>query len=225
MDRSQLLAYVGAAAALLLLPGPDWAFMMQTSARGRQLAPAVLGLALGYVLMALLVAAGLGPLIAASPAALGVITCLGAFYLLYLGTSILRSGKQHRHDRPDPTSAEQASPVAVSSDRAGVRTAPAPPRSTLWRAVGVSALNPKSLVLFVSFLPQFITPAATRVRSVLTWVLSACVDTTGGGRSIGWIRCPRVSTQLMVVGASADPRRRPADAADVEDREVRDDPP
>jgi hypothetical protein len=35
--------------------------------------------------------------------------------------------------------------------------------------------------------------------TALAWQLSACSDTTGGGRSIGWIRCPRVSTPCRVV--------------------------
>jgi threonine/homoserine/homoserine lactone efflux protein len=141
VDLTALIAYACAAAALLWLPGPDWAFMVAVGTRERLVAPAVTGLAIGYVLMALVVAAGVGPLVAAAPAALVVITILGASYLIYLGIGVLRSAGHAQHTADDG---------AFSSDAGRL----------LRRGIGVSALNPKSLVLFVAFLPQFVRPTA-----------------------------------------------------------------
>lgn len=78
MDTGLWLAYAAAAAALLFLPGPDWAFMLATSVRQSRVTPAVAGLTIGYVILALVVAARIGPLIANLPAALVAVTVAGA---------------------------------------------------------------------------------------------------------------------------------------------------
>lgn len=127
VDVSALIAYVGAAVALLWLPGPDWAFVLAVGTRERVVVPAAAGLALGYVLMALVVAAGVAPLVAAAPGALVAITIVGACYLVYLGVSVLRASAGGGHATDD-------SPTAGG------------PAQLLRRGVGVSALNPKSLV-------------------------------------------------------------------------------
>lgn len=155
MDLSILIAFAVAATALVWLPGPDWAFVVAAGTRERVVAPAVTGLVIGYVLMAIAVAAGIAPLVAAVPTALVVITVAGASYLIYLGVGILRSsGTTH-------TAASNAPPLSGGG-------------RLLRRGIGVSALNPKSLVLFIAFLPQFISPQAPWPLAVQLTVLG-CV--------------------------------------------------
>lgn len=192
MDLTALIAYSCAAAALLCLPGPDWAFVMAVGTRERVVAPAVTGLAIGYVLMSIVVAVGVGPLVAAAPSALLVITLLGASYLIYLGTGILRSAGHAGQ------SAEVASPASGAGRLFG-------------RGVGVSALNPKSLVLFVAFLPQFVRPTAPWPPVVqlgvlgLVWAAMGAIFYTGLGyaaqRTLG-TRPNRAHVVARVAGAA-----------------------
>jgi len=168
VNLSALMAYACAAAALLWLPGPDWAFIVAVGTRERLVAPAVTGLAIGYVLMSLVVAAGVAPLVAAAPGALTVITVLGATYLMYLGIGVLRNSGHEQH-----TAA--SAPASAGTGR------------ILRRGIGVSALNPKSLVLFVAFLPQFVRPSAPWPLAVqlavlgLVWTAMGAIFYTGLG--------------------------------------------
>jgi threonine/homoserine/homoserine lactone efflux protein len=148
VDQTALLAYLVAASALMVLPGPDWAFVVAVGSRERVVVPVAVGLGMGYVLMALVVAAGVGPLVAAAPAALVVIAVAGASYLVHLGIGIWRSAG---HPPAGDSTAVPSGASAIGAAQAG---------QLLWRGVGVSALNPKSLVLFVAFLPQFVRTSA-----------------------------------------------------------------
>lgn len=154
MDPAALTAYLLAAMALIWLPGPDWAFMLAVGSRERLAVPAAAGLAVGYVLMSLAVAAGVAPLVAAAPLALVVIAVSGAAYLVYLGVGIVRTSG---HAEPPAAGSPD---VAASANSAPSGAQEASARRLLWRGVGVSSLNPKSLVLFVAFLPQFVRPSA-----------------------------------------------------------------
>src|SRR5262249_17381419 len=128
---------------LIAVPGPDWAFVLAAGLRDRAVLPAVGGLVVGYVLLTVLVAAGLGPLFASMPAALAALTVVGAGYLIYLGVVTLRSSGE-RDGLPVASVASVAPP--------GTR------RRLVRRGIGVSALNPKALLFFVAFLPQFTRP-------------------------------------------------------------------
>jgi threonine/homoserine/homoserine lactone efflux protein len=157
MELSALLAFAGVAAMLAFVPGPDWAFIVAASVRERAVIPAVTGVAAGYGVLTVVVAVGVGPLVASEPAALAVITIAGAAYLFYLGVSILRSSRHH----PQPV-LSAVPDAAPSGDRQLVR-----------RGIGVSALNPKGLLFFVAFLPQFARPASSWPFSVQLIVLGA----------------------------------------------------
>ena len=165
MELSALLAFAGVATMLAFVPGPDWAFIVAASVRERAVIPAVTGVAAGYGVLTVVVAVGVGPLVASEPAALAVITIAGAAYLFYLGVSILRSSRHHRQPvlSAAPVTAPGAAPV----------TAPGGDRQLLRRGIGVSALNPKGLLFFVAFLPQFARPASSWPFSVQLIVLGA----------------------------------------------------
>jgi threonine/homoserine/homoserine lactone efflux protein len=153
MDPVLVAAFAGVALTLIAVPGPDWAFILAAGARDHIVIPAVLGLVVGYTLITGAVVVGVGPLVAAWPAALLVLTLLGAAYLIHLGISILRS----------PGHIGQ---VANPDERRG-RTA------VFIRGIGVSALNPKGLLIFLAILPQF-------THSDASWPIAAQLAALGG---------------------------------------------
>jgi threonine/homoserine/homoserine lactone efflux protein len=134
VNPNLLLAFWALAFALIVVPGPDWAFILATSARSRGVLPAVAGLMIGYGLLTAIVAAGLGAVVARSSGVLTGLTAVGAAYLTYLGVSLL--GR--------PSTLHEAAPAA-----------PAATASPMLRGVGVSGLNPKGLLVFLAMLPQF----------------------------------------------------------------------
>ncbi len=136
MNPDLLLAFWGVTFLLIVVPGPDWAFVLASGARDHVVLPAVGGLMLGYGLLTVLVAAGVGALVGRSPLLLTVLTVVGAGYLIYLGVSLLRS--------PGSLHTDASSGVNRPSTTAHVR-----------RGIGVSGLNPKGLLIFVAMLPQF----------------------------------------------------------------------
>lgn len=137
MDEGAVAAFWVVALLLIVAPGPDWAFTLGATVRGNAVLPAVGGLVTGYAVMTLVVA-GVGAVVAGTPAALTGLCVLGGGYLVWLGVSTLRH--------------PAARPVADASGPA--RT----DRRTFAQGVGVSGLNPKGLLIFVALLPQFTDP-------------------------------------------------------------------
>jgi len=136
MALSSVAAFWALAALLVAVPGPDWAFVLSSGARTPTVVPAVGGIVLGYAGVTVAVAAGIGALVARSPAALTALTAAGGSYLIWLGTGALVRKPSHAG--------------------AGLRSGgAASPLETLARGIGVSALNPKGLLLFLALLPQF----------------------------------------------------------------------
>ncbi len=134
MAASSVAAFWAVALLLIIVPGADWAFTISSGAGGLSVLPAVSGLVAGYAGITIVVAAGVGAFVARSPALLTGLTIAGGGYLIWHGARTL--------SRP-ATPADQA--------RAPASTA----RAILARGMGVSALNPKGLLLFLALLPQF----------------------------------------------------------------------
>jgi threonine/homoserine/homoserine lactone efflux protein len=157
------LAFVAASAVLLVMPGPTILTVISYSvAHGRRAnVPLVAGVALGDCTALALSLVGLGALLATAAFWFTVVKTAGGLYLLYLGLRLLRAGA---------APPREAAP-AVSS------------RWRLFRATWlVTALNPKGIIFFVAFLPQFIT-SGTPVRAQLwllacTFVVMATVNAT-----------------------------------------------
>lgn len=72
MMGSAIIAFWGVSLALVMTPGADWAYAITAGMRDKALAPAIAGLLLGYVGITLVVAAGVGSLVAEHPM---VLTC------------------------------------------------------------------------------------------------------------------------------------------------------
>ncbi|MDT7630524.1 MAG: hypothetical protein QOI50_2454, partial [Pseudonocardiales bacterium] len=76
MPISALLGFWAVAALLIIVPGPDWAFAISAGLRGHAV-PAATGIVVGYLAMTIVVAAGVGVLVASSPVALTALTVVG----------------------------------------------------------------------------------------------------------------------------------------------------
>ncbi len=146
------LAFVAASAILLVIPGPTILTVISYSmAHGRRAnVPLVAAVALGDSTALVVSLLGLGALLATSAFWFTVVKWVGGLYLLYLGAKLLRAGL---------SPAELAAPQVTGSR---------------WRLFAntylVTALNPKGIVFFVAFLPQFIS-SGTSVTPQL-WILS-----------------------------------------------------
>lgn len=138
MDWSLLVQFWVVGIALTFTPGADWAYAIAAGIRARSVAPSVLGLLFGYVVVITVVALGLGAVMMRHPAAMTVLTFVGAFYLVWLGVATLRS-------RPEPYTAGDQDPGSGAM-------------SQFLRGAGISGLNPKGILLLIALLPQFVSP-------------------------------------------------------------------
>lgn len=148
MAVSSIFAFWAVAALLIMVPGADWAFTISAGLRGHSVLPAVSGLMLGYAAMTILVAAGLGALVARTPDVLTALTIAGGIYLMWLGARTLV--------RPSAPSIPAGAAAVPADHPAGALAGTA--RGLLAKGVGVSGLNPKGLLLFLALLPQFTNP-------------------------------------------------------------------
>jgi threonine/homoserine/homoserine lactone efflux protein len=87
MALDSVLAFWGVCALLIAVPGADWAFVVGAGLRGQSVVPAVAGLVLGYAGLTMVVALGVGALVARSPGALTVLTVVGGSYLIWRGVT------------------------------------------------------------------------------------------------------------------------------------------
>jgi len=136
MAMTTLVAFWTVALLLIVVPGPDWAFTLGSTPRGQPVMAPVAGLVVGYGALTAVVSAGLGALVARTPAALTALTLAGGGYLMWQGSATL-----HHPTAP-----------AAAAD------APATIRRTVLTGIGVSGLNPKALLLLLALLPQFTAP-------------------------------------------------------------------
>ncbi len=134
MEWGQIFSFWVLTVFILLLPGPDWAFVIGSGTKGKGLVAAIGGLLAGYWFVIFLVAFGVAALVAKIPTVLDILTVVGALYLLYLGSGLVRN----------PATYEQANERQGSSAK-----------TLFTHGFGVSGLNPKGLLFFLVLLPQF----------------------------------------------------------------------
>ena len=134
MTFSVFVAFWAVSMLFIITPGADWAYAISAGLKHRVVLPAVGGLLSGHLIATLIVAGGVGTLVANHPVALSALTVAGAGYLLWLGANMLaRPSTPHADER-------QASGSWMR-----------------WALKGlcVSGLNPKVFLLFLALLPQF----------------------------------------------------------------------
>ena len=153
-DLATLGLFALATLAILLVPGPTVLYVVTCSLkRGwRTGLVSVLGVETGSLFHVLCATLGLSALLVSSATLFGVVKGLGAAYLIYLGVRTLlergsgSSGSQHGA-APSPTW-----------------------RQVFWQGALIDALNPKTALFFLAFLPQFVRPGHGAV-AVQTLVL------------------------------------------------------
>ncbi|MCW2796327.1 LysE family translocator [Nocardioides sp.] len=155
----QWLAFVIASALFIQLPGPSLLFTIgrALTVGRRDALLSVVGNALGIVTQVFAVAVGLGAVVAASASAYAVLKLAGAAYVVWLGIQAIR----HRADAR----------VALEAVTSGAAV-PAEVRARVGRSLRVGFVvgltNPKTIVFFVAFLPQFVNDGAGHAGIQLT---------------------------------------------------------
>ncbi|WP_280955049.1 LysE family translocator [Paludibacterium denitrificans] len=102
MALSLIAAFWVVSTLCALTPGIDWAYVIAAGMNGRVVLPAVSGILLGQLTVALIVAGCVGALVASHPITLTMISLTGAAYLLWMGYGLLRQLKRQlgrRHFR------------------------------------------------------------------------------------------------------------------------------
>jgi threonine/homoserine/homoserine lactone efflux protein len=192
MSLELWLAFVAASAVLLVIPGPTILTVISYSmAHGRRAnAPLVAAVALGDSTALVVSLLGLGALLETSAFWFTAVKWVGGLYLLFLGLKLLRAG----------ASSAQLAAVAAHGSR--------------WRLFAntylVTALNPKGIVFFVAFLPQFLDPRASATRQLwilaLTFVVLATINATlyavFAGTARRLLSSPRAQRRFNFAGGS-----------------------
>lgn len=151
LSASQILPFLLTALLLTATPGPDNLMVLSVGvSQGKRSGIAFgLGCALGCLSHTLLAVVGVGALVAASPLAFTLLKSLGGAYLIWLGIQALRHAGKSR-----------LQPAGTGG-------------SSVWRAFSkglfANTINPKVILFFLSFLPQFIDAS----RGDVPWQLAA----------------------------------------------------
>jgi threonine/homoserine/homoserine lactone efflux protein len=186
------LAFAVASAILVVIPGPTVLLVISHAlTHGRRSAFAtVAGVGLGDLTSMTASMLGLGAVLAASAALFTVIKLIGAVYLIYLGIKLWRA----------PVTDPAAAPIEIDPSR----------RRMFWHAYAVTTLNPKSIVFFVAFLPQFLDASAPLLRQMVIFeatfvtlaTLNALMYALTASAARQTIRKPRVQRIVNRTGGS-----------------------
>ena len=155
MSPELYLAYLLACIVIIIVPGPTVTLIIANSLSHGTRAGLlnVAGTQLGIALMIALVGFGLASLIEALGWWFEVVRLAGAAYLIWLGIKLFRS----------------------TGSLGEARSAPLPRGGFFLQGFLVAIMNPKTLVFFGAFIPQFIDPAGDYARQVLIMGVTAIV--------------------------------------------------
>jgi threonine/homoserine/homoserine lactone efflux protein len=174
LDPTSLLVFCTANFLVLIVPGPAVMYTVTRSLdQGRRSGLlSVYGLALGTFPHALAVAFGVAGLLASSVIAFEFMRYAGAAYLVYLGVCRFR----HKGDNAATQQARSKTGILAFG-----------------QSFVVGVLNPKSVLFFVAFLPQFVDPARGHpvVQILLLWLISQVMAVAVGSAyalAAAWLR-------------------------------------
>lgn len=142
-----LLTFIATSCIACLLPGPAIIYAVSTTL-SNGFGPglkAIGGLQLGFLIQVIAASCGLSAILLTSGLWFSVIKILGAFYLLYLGLSIIIS----------------STPEKKQSDSTKLSNMQHP----FLKGVLINVLNPKIAIFFISYIPQFVTDNGTSTVS------------------------------------------------------------
>lgn len=157
MQSSTLALYIAASLAIFITPGPTTLLALANGAKPgwRTAAMGILGAALSDLVLICAVALGLGALLAASEALFTAVKWLGVGYLIWLAIQLWRSNPDEGCDR--------------------VQGGDTSPKKAFLRSLGVALSNPKGLLFFSAFLPQFIDPVQPQAAQYLILAVTSAV--------------------------------------------------
>lgn len=141
---SQLYFFMGAALALLLIPGPAVLYITARSASQGRMAGivSVFAIETANFIQAVAAALGLSAILLSSALAFDVVKYLGAAYLIYLGVRKLMASDDGM--------------VSQEIKRESLAR-------IYWQGLVINILNPKTALFFFAFLPQFVDPSKGNV--------------------------------------------------------------
>lgn len=168
-------AFVAASLALALIPGPGVATIVGFAfGPGRRAAlAAVAGMAVGNALAFAASLAGAAAVLAASAHAFTLLKWVGALYLVFLGVRAIRRAGQGGGAWSRP---------------------PASPRAAFATTLAVGTFHPKTIMFFVAFAAQFISPSAAYLpqAAILVATFTAVAATTDAGYALAAARAARL---------------------------------
>lgn len=144
-DINNLSLFIISVFLLSVTPGPDMAYVVgQSVANGRRAGViSATGVALGSCTHALASVVGLTALIAASPVMFTLVKYIGAIYLIYLGGKLVLDTFGAK-----PAAMSESAGIKKDADLYGL----------LSKGFITTLMNPKVLLFFISFFPQFVVP-------------------------------------------------------------------
>lgn len=157
-----LAAFIIITLMIIIVPGPDFFFVMKnsiTSGKGNG-AMAALGITSGHVVYSLLAVFGIIFILANMYYVFVTIKILGAIYLIYLGIRSIISARQSMNFSTSQMKAQRI--TYLSSYRQGFFS---------------TILNPKALLYYISILPQFLSTgeAVTSQIAILTAIVTTVI--------------------------------------------------
>jgi threonine/homoserine/homoserine lactone efflux protein len=160
LDGRLFALFLAAATLLAVTPGPGIFYVLTRTLAGgrREGVLSALGTFMGGLVHVLAAALGLSAILGASATAFAIVKYAGAVYLLWIGVSMIRSRNLEMVDAaPNPSS-----------------------RLAFRQGVLTEALNPKTALFFLSFIPQFVNPHLRHVvwQFLLLGFLSVALNTT-----------------------------------------------
>ena len=163
IDSHRFTLFLGAATLLAIAPGPGMLYVLARTLAGgrREGVLSSLGTFLGGLVHVLAAATGLSIVLATSATAFAVVKYAGAAYLVYLGVRMIISA--HR---------DQDAEVQVPSGQV--------PRNPFWQGIATEALNPKTAIFFLAFIPQFVSRGSGGVfwQFLLLGTVSVALNTS-----------------------------------------------
>lgn len=163
-DHARFAVFLTAAFLLAIAPGPGMLYVLARSLAGgkREGVLSAFGTFLGGMVHVFAAAAGVSLILARSALAYSTLKYAGAAYLCFLGIRMIRDARR------ETDSAQDAPQLA------------APVRNPLWQGVATEALNPKTALFFLSFIPQFVSKSSPHVfwHFLLLGTISVALNTS-----------------------------------------------
>jgi threonine/homoserine/homoserine lactone efflux protein len=161
VDQAHFLIFLGAAVLLAIAPGPGMLYVLARALAGgrREGLLSALGTFFGGMVHVVAAAAGVSVILAKSAAAFAAVKYLGAAYLCFLGVGMILDARKDG---------------AISLVELQVR------RSPFSQGIMTEALNPKTALFFLSFIPQFVNRGSGHVflQFILLGTISVALNTS-----------------------------------------------